>query len=118
MLERLRQLLQRHRDLAEVAALSDHELADLGVSRDQAEQLAALPDDISGRITAMGRIFGLSESDLLRDRAVWQELLAVCHSCRELRACRRLLDHADTASPGDAGFCPNWEQFAELDRAP
>jgi hypothetical protein len=117
MLERLRRMFEHYRDLTEVSSLSDRELADLGVSRDQALQLAALPDDVPGRVAAMGRIFGISETDLTRDRAVWQELLAVCQSCRELRSCRRLMERADTAAPADAGFCPNWTQFAEFDRA-
>ena len=113
-MERIRRLFERHRDLTEVAELSDRELADLGVSRDQAVQLAALPDDVAGRISAMGRIFGLSEAELNRDRAVWLELLAVCNSCRELRACRRLLSRADAATPEDAAFCPNWKQFSKI----
>ena len=116
MLERLRRLFETRRDLAEVAMLSDRELTDLGVSRDQAMQLAALPDDVPGRVAAMGRIFGLSEAELTRDRAQWTGLLTVCQSCRELRACRKLLDRADSASPADAGFCPNWTEFAEFDR--
>lgn len=118
MLDRLRKMFEQYRDLSEVAGLSDRDLADLGVSRDQARQLAALPDAVPERIAAMGRIFGLSEADLHRDRAIWQEMLAVCQNCRELRACRKLLDQAQTAVPGDAGFCPNWVQFAELERAP
>lgn len=118
MIEKLQRLFRQYRDLSEVATLSERDLADLGVSRDQAMQLAALPDDVPGRVTAMGRIFGLSEAELTRDRAVWTELLAVCQSCRELKSCRRLLDRADAAAPADAGFCPNWTQFAEFDRAP
>ena len=118
MLELLQRLVSRHRDLSEVAQLNARELADLGVTRDQAMQLAALPDDVPGRIAAMGRIFGLTEAELSRDRAVWAELLAVCHACRELKACRHLLDRADAAAPADAGFCPNWTQFAELERGP
>jgi hypothetical protein len=116
MLERLRRMFEHYRDLAEVSALSDRDLMDLGVSRDQAMQLASLPDDVPGRVAAMGKIFGIPEDDLHRDRATWQELLAVCHQCRELRACRSLMDRAETATPGDVGFCPNWTQFAEFER--
>lgn len=117
MLERLRRLFTQYRDLSEVAALSERELIDLGVTRDQALQLAALPDDVPGRVAAMGRIFGLSEADLSRDRAVWSEMLTVCQSCRELPRCRKLLDQGQIAAPADAGFCPNWSQFAEVERA-
>ena len=116
MLDRIRallgELLARQRKLSEIARLSDRDLADLGVSRDQAERLAALPDDVPGRVLAMARIFDLTEADLTRDRGAWDEVLTTCHACRELAACRRLLARGDRADPTEAAFCPNAAVFA------
>lgn len=112
MLDRFRRFLARAADLRAVADLSDRELADLGVSRDQALNFVTLPDDVPGRIAAMGRIFGLTEADLTRDRGEWEQLLMTCNSCRELGACRRLLADADLATPTQAAFCPNSGRFA------
>lgn len=103
----LQQLLKRYRDLSVIAELSERELADIGVSREQALHLAAMPRDVPGRITAMARIFGIAEEALQRDRAAWMEMLEVCDGCRELPACRRLLMLGDFATPEEAGFCPN-----------
>jgi len=116
MLEKLHRLLTYYRNLAEVESLGDRELADLGVSRDQARALAALPDDVPGRVAAMGRIFGISEAELTAQRHIWQELLSVCHQCRELPACRALMD-TGTGTPDEAGFCPNRHEFADLRHA-
>jgi len=112
MLDRVRRFLARAADARAVAALSARDLADLGVSRDQAMNLVSLPDDVPGRIAAMGRIFGLTEAELMRDRGAWEELLMTCNACRELGACRRLLADADTATPTQAAFCPNSGRFA------
>lgn len=112
MLERVRRFFAMATDVDEVELLSDRELADLGLSRDQARNLARLPDDVPGRIAAMGRIFGLTEADLVRDRGEWEELLLTCNACREQGACRRLLARADTADPTEASFCPNAGRFA------
>jgi len=115
MLDRLRAILRRHRNLAELNGLSDRDLADLGVSRSQAEQLAALPEAVADRVIAMGRVFGLTESELTRNRGEWEELLATCRSCTDLPACRRFLARAQdegTADPTEAAFCPNSARFA------
>lgn len=112
MLERVRRFFARATGLDEVEQLSERELADLGLSRDQARNLSRLPDDVPGRIAAMARIFGLTEADLIRDRSEWEELLLTCNACRAQGACRRLLDRAETADPTEAGFCPNAGRFA------
>ena len=111
MRNHIRRLLQRYRDLAAIAELSERDLADLGVSREQAMHLAALPKDVESRVTAMARIFGVPQEELQRDRAEWLELLEICDTCKELPACRRLLMLGDFASPEDAGFCPNRASF-------
>lgn len=117
MFERLRRLWARSADLDAVAALNARELADLGLSRDQALNLVRLPDEVPDRVVAMGAIFGLSEDELTRDRGQWEELLVTCGRCRETLACRHLLEVAQMAGPAQAGFCPNAERFADQARA-
>lgn len=112
MLDKLRAIVRRHRDLTELAALSPRELADLGLSRDEAMTLATLPDDVPGRVSAMARVFGVDEATLTQDRNTWHGLLETCATCQVLPTCARFMAH-----PGDsaeaAGFCPNAGMFAE-----
>jgi hypothetical protein len=117
MFERIRRLWARAADEDAIIALSDRDLADLGLSRDQALNLVRLPDDVPGRVAAMGAIFGLSEDELIRDRDQWEELLVTCNQCRETVACRHLLEVGDMATPTQAGFCPNAGRFAFEARA-
>ncbi|MFN3953692.1 MAG: DUF1127 domain-containing protein [Pararhodobacter sp.] len=116
MFNRIRRFFELARDADAVASLSERELADLGVSRDQALNLVSLTHDVPGRVAAMGRIFGLSEMELTRDRVVWRELLETCHHCRALPACRRLLGRhpgGEDARREAAGFCPNRPGFEQ-----
>lgn len=112
MFDRLLRLFARAGDRDSVAALDDRELADLGLTRDQALNLARLPAWVPDRVAAMGRLFGLAEADLIRDRGLWEDLLLTCRDCRQLAACRRLLDRDDRPEPTEAAFCPNAARFA------
>lgn len=107
MLDRIRNLIARHRSLAEVRMLSDRDLSDLGISRDQAINLAAIPPAVPARLLTMAAFFGRPRADLTRDRGTWDQMLTTCQGCGELSACRRLLARADTADVTEAAFCPN-----------
>ncbi len=112
MFERLKRLWARSGEADALAALSDRDLADLGLGRDQALNLMRLPDDVPGRVAAMGAIFGLSEAELTRDRGQWEDLLHTCAACRATGPCRRFLDRGAAADPAEADFCPNAAAFA------
>ena len=111
MLAELQRIFRRHRDLDAVAALTDRELADIGLSREQALHLAALPKDVPERVIAMARIFGVPEDELQRNRAEWMDMLQVCDTCQHLPACQHLLFLEEFAMPESAGFCPNKPVF-------
>lgn len=117
MFNRIRRFMEQAREAEAVAALSERDLADLGVSREQARNLAGMSEDVPGRALAMGRVFGHDERDLTHDRVIWRELLETCQSCRALPYCTRFLaqGHDDAAARHEAaGFCPNRASFEQL----
>lgn len=114
MFERIRALIDRLHEVQEVNALSDRDLDDLGMTREQVLAFLRMPRDISQRVSAMGKIFGLSETDLKRDHALWVELLSTCGHCADRGACARLLEKGTEAKAAEASFCGNRGAFADL----
>lgn len=114
MFERLRTALQRWHDLKEVSALSDRDLDDIGISRDQLEQWVRMPADVPDRVVAMAAIFGLTEEELRRDEALWRDLVCTCGQCHDRGACALVLERGDLSRPRDCGFCLNAATFHGL----
>jgi hypothetical protein len=114
MFHRIRALLHRLHEVQEVNAMTDRDLADLGMTRAQVLDFLAMPTDIDQRVTAMGAIFGIPEADLRRDHGQWVDLLSTCGHCADRGACARVLALGDMANPGQAPFCGNRETFANL----
>jgi hypothetical protein len=114
MFERIRALMDRLHEVQEVNSLSDRDLDDLGMSREQVLGFLKMPRDISERVTAMGQIFGLSELELKRDHAQWVDLLTVCGHCADRSACAHMLAKGGMAQPSEAHFCGNRGTFADL----
>ncbi|MCA2012582.1 DUF6455 family protein [Pararhodobacter sp. CCB-MM2] len=116
-MERFLHLFRVSRDLHEIEAMSARELADLGVTRAEAMELAALPDDVPQRVTEMARVFGLDPSEVMQDRRVWHELLQNCHHCHDLGTCHRFMAREEKDEPVDTTtltFCPNRRTFDAL----
>lgn len=113
MFERIRSLLDRLHEVREVNALSDRDLDDLGMSREQVLDFVRMPRDITERVTAMGAIFGVCEADLKRDHAQWVDILSTCGHCISRGACSDALADAATR-PADCTFCGNRAVFADL----
>ena len=113
MFERIRSLLDRLHEVQEVNALSDRDLDDLGMSREQVLDFVRMPRDITERVNAMGAIFGVSEADLKRDHAQWVDILSTCGHCTSRSACSHALADAAT-QPADCTFCGNRAVFADL----
>ncbi|MBK6468266.1 MAG: hypothetical protein IPL38_06515 [Rhodobacter sp.] len=114
MFDRIKTLLHRWHDLREVEALTDLELDDLGMSRDQVRAFARLPADVADRVAAMGEIFGVPEAELKRDHAQWVDLLSICGRCADRGACAAVLAKGEASQPADAGFCLNRGTFTAL----
>lgn len=114
MFNRIRALIDRLHEVQEVNALSDRDLDDLGLSREQVLGFLKMPHDIGERVKAMGQIFGVSEVDLKRDHAQWVDLLMVCGHCSDRAACAHLLAKGSAAQPSEAHFCGNRATFGSL----
>ena len=111
MLEVIRQMIDRWREEKAVAALGARDLAELGMTRDQVLTLIRMPTDTPQRVVAMGRVFGLSEGALKKDRSQWLNMVECCAECRDRGACALLLQKGTLANPRDAAFCPNHPSF-------
>lgn len=114
MFDRIRSLVHRLHDEQQINALTELDLNDLGLSRDQLLDFLRMPQDITERVTAMAAIFGVSEADLKRNYPQWIDLLTTCGHCADRRSCRKVLDKADDARPEEATFCLNRTVFTEL----
>ncbi|MEY4981746.1 MAG: hypothetical protein RIR62_12 [Pseudomonadota bacterium] len=114
MIERVRDFLLKWRERTEIDALTDRDLRDLGLSRDQVRTIARMPADSAARMAAMARLFGITAAALTRDHALYHELLCACGSCKDRAACALVLDKGDLARPSDCAFCPNAQSFAAL----
>jgi|APEBP8051073178_1049388.scaffolds.fasta_scaffold00002_536 hypothetical protein len=115
MLNRLRALLARWHELNELDHLTDRDLDDLGLTRQQVTEFARLPADVPARMAGIARIFGLTPEDIARDNAAYVELAETCGSCGARRQCARTLAAAPgQITPADVGFCANARSYAFL----
>ena len=114
MFDRIRALVHRLHDEQQINALTDRDLNDLGLSRDQLLDFLRMPQDITDRVTAMAAIFGVPEADLKRNYPQWIDLLTTCGHCSDRGACRKVLDKGSDARPEETTFCLNRPVFAEL----
>lgn len=114
MFERIRALIAHWQELKEIDAMSDRDLDDLGMSREQVRAFALMPADVPDRVAAMGRIFGLPEAELKRDHAMWIELLETCGHCSDRGACGLALAQGTLTRAADCGFCRNRGNFFAL----
>ncbi|MBD1204897.1 MAG: DUF1127 domain-containing protein [Rhodobacteraceae bacterium] len=111
MLARIRALIDRWQQLKTLDALTDRDLADLGMTRGQVEAFIRMPPDVPDRVARMASIFGITDSDLKANHAAYLELLGTCAQCRDRGACSLVLARGDVARPSEAAFCPNARLF-------
>lgn len=114
MFERLRMMFDLWRDQREIDALSDREVEDLGLTREQLHAFARVPMDVPERLVAMAAIFGLTEADVKRTHSEYLELLEVCARCGARQQCAETLDSFATARPAACGFCPNAATYQRM----
>lgn len=112
---RLRGWRLRRRYRAELDALGDRGLAELGLHRN------SLPALVRSRATnetldSMLDRLGHGNHPYLADRAYRRTLERTCATCPATRACRRWLSHGGPAD-GYRRFCPNAFEFDLMDKA-
>ena len=112
MFDRIKALMRRWQDLNEIAALSQRELDDLGMTRDQISAFARMPQDVPDRVRAMAEIFGLTDAQLHADHDKYHALLYTCGQCKDRKNCSKTLSLGVLALPSDAEFCLNKSSFA------
>lgn len=112
MFQRIKALVDHWHQLKEVDSLTDRDLDDLGMTRDQVEAFVRMPADVPDRVAAMATIFGLTESQIKADHDAYVDLLHTCGHCRDRGACALVLERGDLSRPADAGFCKNKIAFA------
>lgn len=117
MLARIRALIERWQQLKTLDALTDRDLADLGMTRGQVEAFIRMPPDVPDRVARMAAIFGIPEAELKANHTEYLELLGTCAQCRDRGACALVLARGDIARPAEAGFCPNAPAYAALGTA-
>jgi hypothetical protein len=111
MFERIKKIATLWTEEAEIMALTQRDLDELDVTRDQLLRLARMPANLSDRVAAMAAIFGVNAADLQFPRADYVAILDNCNACHALKHCAHVL--ADpSAKPADCSFCPNAEAFA------
>ncbi|MEO8241716.1 MAG: DUF6455 family protein [bacterium] len=113
MFERIKTLVQQWHDLKDIDAMSDSDLSDLGMTRDQVRRFARMPEDTADRVTHMAAVFGLSEADTRRDYYRYIDLLNTCGSCTHRGECAQVLARGAAAKPEDCGFCRNAKAFSD-----
>lgn len=114
MFERIKAFIERWNELNEVESLSDHELDDLGLTRDQVRAFVLIPHDVPDRVLAMAAIFGIPADQVQRDHAQYLELLESCCTCTDRGACALALKNGDLTRACDCGFCVNARNFAGM----
>ena len=112
MFERIKALMDRWHDIKEIDSLSERDLNDLGMSRDQVQAFARMPRDISDRVKHMAAVFGISDAELQSNHEAYIDILSTCGGCRDRAKCAHLLARGTDASPLEASeFCLNAETF-------
>lgn len=120
MFDRIRAMRDRARSVAEVQAMSDRDLADLGLGRDQAMKLAAAPEDTVDRMERMAAIFAVDGDLLHRDHGTMMALAETCADCRARDTCATTLA-LEEAFPGsvaasECSFCANADDYRLMRR--
>lgn len=109
---KLAAFLSRERSHAEIEAMSDIEVADLGLDRAALHGFAEARPGMRRQMLEMAERFGLEEVDVNHPR--WRALEAAdtCRTCATPEACRKYL-----SGKGDGSFtpqdCPNAGLYSE-----
>ena len=113
---KLRDFLSRERTRAEIEAMSDREVADIGLDRSDLYSFAATRPQMRMQMLRMAEKFGLAEEEVSRPRWRALECVHTCRTCSQPNACFRYLTGGGdgTFGPDD---CPNSDAYREIAEA-
>lgn len=114
MFEKMKEWRDRRAERAEIEALSEGDLLDLGLGRDQLRALVETPKDVGERVHAMAHVFGVSDAALTSDRGTYVDILCTCGECQVRGACVHELAKGAEARAEDCGFCLNRDEFGRM----
>ena len=113
MLEALKEKLQRRRDLREIAAMSDSDLDDIGLSRGELSDLVETDGAVIARQMEMAWRHGVTNNVFGIARHDYAQIVQRCRDCGATGDCAKYL--ADPTRPAsEATFCPNADAYREL----
>jgi hypothetical protein len=95
-------------------ALTLRELADLGISRAELQEMVASPRALPQRVDRAANAFGLTHEMVARDRRAYAEVMCVCATCSASPDCEADVEVGAPGTRQDLSFCPNGPQFREL----
>ena len=110
---KLRDFLIQERSRAEIDAMTDKEVSDLGLDRSDLYSFAAARPQMRMQMLRMAEKFGLEEEDVSRPRWRALETVHACRTCTRPEACFGYLTGHGDGSFGPAD-CPNAAAYAEI----
>jgi hypothetical protein len=114
----IKDVLHCRRAVREVDTLSERDLHELGLSRDEARAFARIPPEVTARVARMASVYGLGADDIQHDIPGYRALVAACATCGRAGECRDRLEDAARLTPADMAFCPNAATFGRLASSP
>lgn len=110
---KLKDFLSRERTRSEIDAMSDADVAEMGLCRSDLHSFAAARPQMRMQMLRMAEKFGLHEEDVSRPR--WRALEAVhaCRTCSNPQGCMRYLTGLGDGSFGPQD-CPNAGRYSEI----
>lgn len=103
------------RDRAEIRSLTERDLDDLGLSKDELIVLVQTPEPVAVRQRKMAARFGLTDGDLSDSRHDLVAAVQRCRNCGATQECATYLANPDLAAD-QATFCPNADTYRGLAR--
>lgn len=107
MFAKITAMFERWEQRREIEDLSDREVADMGLSRDDLMDFMHIPPDSAERLAAMAALLGMSPAMLHASYGEYLERLYDCGHCRDRKVCAGVLAQGQAVTPGDVPYCRN-----------
>jgi len=113
MFERIKAMQVQLARIKEINQMTERDLMDLDITRDQLLDLVQLPEDSPERLAHMAALLGMADADLKADHAAYIERLQTCGHCADRSACAKVLAERQAVHAAEVPFCPNAAGIAD-----